>query len=138
MTILNIRTYPDPPLKQKAERVVSFGPELAKFAEDMVETMFAGDGVGLAAPQVGVSRQILVLCEPRAPCRMVNPEILDEESLWRGGCLSFRVCRRIPRTRIGCAPRIAMGTRGGGSPRLPARIIQHEYDHLQETLSGTA
>lgn len=140
MAILKIRSYPDPPLRQQAEQVVSFGPELTRFAEDMVETMFAGDGVGLAAPQVGVSRQILVLCEPEGdPVCMVNPEILEMEgkAYAEEGCLSLPgLYANVPRaTRIRVRAQDCDGnTMEVEAHDFLARIIQHEYDHLQGKL----
>lgn len=61
MAILPILTYPDPRLAQKSKPVTKFGPELEKICADMLETMYDAPGVGLAAPQVDIHRQIVVI-----------------------------------------------------------------------------
>ena len=61
MTKLKIYEYPHPILKQKSERVAKIDDDLRKFLDDMLETMYVADGVGLAAPQVGVSKRIVVI-----------------------------------------------------------------------------
>lgn len=140
MSTLNIRVYPEAPLRDKAARVDKFDPELTKLVEDMLETMVASDGVGLAAPQVGISRQILVLCEPEGePMCLVNPEIVEMEgkAYAEEGCLSLPgLFANVPRaTRI----RVQAQDCEGNSVDFEAhdflaRIIQHEYDHLQGKL----
>jgi len=62
MAKLKIRTYPDPVLKKKAVPVTDFGPAMQKLFDDMITTMHASDGVGLAAPQIGISQQIFIAC----------------------------------------------------------------------------
>ena len=77
MAILNLVLYPDDPLLRPAEPYDTIGPEVAKLAEDMFETMYTYTGVGLAGPQVGVSKQIITLHDPDSePMCLVNPEIL--------------------------------------------------------------
>ncbi|MBW7865928.1 MAG: peptide deformylase [Candidatus Hydrogenedens sp.] len=136
MALLKIVHYPDEPLTRKAEPVTEFGPELEQFAQDMVETMFENEGVGLAAPQVGVSRRMLVLCEPDGePMCLVNPELSCMEGREYGeeGCLSLpQVYARVPR-----AVKIhvkALDVEGNPfefeASDFLARIIQHECDHL--------
>ncbi len=136
MALLDIVVYPKEPLLKAAAPVKKFGPELAKFVEDMQETMEVFDGVGLAAPQVGVSRRILVyrLPEEEAQC-LINPEILDREGSETAeeGCLSlpmlYAPVARARKIRVRALDLL-------GNPRefeaaeLEARVIQHECDHL--------
>src|ERR1700742_1389708 len=96
MALLPIITAPDPRLKLKAKPVDQVDDEVRRLMADMLETMYAAPGIGLAAPQVGVSQRILVLdvvkdgSEPDPIC-MVNPELVwvsDEDNLHEEGCLS--------------------------------------------------
>ncbi len=134
---MHIVLYPDAPLREKAAPVEHFGPKLSKLAEEMVDIMMNSDGVGLAAPQVGISRQILVLCEPESdPVCLVNPEIVEQEGNAYGeeGCLSLPgLYASVPRaTRIRVRARDCEGRQHDFEARdFLARIIQHEYDHLQ-------
>ena len=94
--ILEICKYGDPVLDRTAERVTEFDEGLRRLVADMFETMYAAPGVGLAAPQVGVSKRLFVMdCssgrKPEERVVLVNPEILLTEGLETGdeGCLSF-------------------------------------------------
>ncbi len=136
MSILNLTLYPDDPLKRVAEPITEFGPELERLAQDMLETMYAYEGVGLAGPQVGLARRIFVLHEPdgEAAC-LVNPEIVEAEGREDGeeGCLSLpRIYVPVPRaTRIRVRAQDVHGRPLEFEARdLFARIIQHETDHL--------
>ncbi len=104
MAVMNVVLYPDDPLTQKAEPYDKVGPEVPQLAKSMIETMDAHDGVGLAGPQVGISKRIFVLCEPdEEPMCFVNPEILEMEGREEGegtvpGEPSYqRGERRVPR-----------------------------------------
>ncbi|MCF6266109.1 MAG: peptide deformylase [Desulfuromusa sp.] len=95
MALREILHYPESLLKQKSLPVTEFNTELKQLADDMVETMYAAPGVGLAAPQVGVLQRLIILdCstseEPNDLLVAVNPEIIAEEgdSLEEEGCLS--------------------------------------------------
>lgn len=94
MALRRILHHPDPILKQVAEPVTVFDDELKQLAMDMAETMYAAPGVGLAAPQVGVSKRVIVLdCGPKDEQQLVvavNPEIIsgEGESCEEEGCLS--------------------------------------------------
>ena len=94
MAKLKIHYYPDKVLARRAEPVTVFGPELEKLSKDMLETMEAHEGVGLAAPQVGVSKRMVALDageERGHPFVILNPEILESsgKSVREEGCLSF-------------------------------------------------
>jgi peptide deformylase len=137
MAILDLVLYPDDPLKRVAEPYETFGPDLPRLAEDMLETMYAYEGVGLAGPQVGLAKRIFVMHEPdgRALC-LVNPEILEAEGREDGeeGCLSLpQVYAMVPRaTRIRVRACDQFGTeREFEATGYQARIIQHEHDHLE-------
>ena len=84
MAKLKIYEYPHPILKQKAERVEKVDDKLRKFLDDMLETMYETGGVGLAAPQVGIIKRLVVIDiteEQNEPLTMVNPEIILETGL---------------------------------------------------------
>jgi len=137
MAVLDIVLYPDEPLVSKAEPIAEVDDTVTQLAKDMVETMFTYDGVGLAGPQVGVSKRIFVMCEPGGtPQCLINPEILEKDGREEGeeGCLSLPqiYAERVPR-----ATRVRVrGLDELGKPvefevhGFVARIIQHENDHL--------
>ncbi len=137
MALLDIVLYPDEPLLRKADPFDTVDAAVTRLARNMVETMFAYEGVGLAGPQVGISRRIFVMCEPdKDPRCLVNPEILEKGGHEEGeeGCLS------LPRIYAEKVPRAAWvrvrALDETGQPLefeahgFEARIIQHEYDHL--------
>ena len=138
--ILRIRTLGDPVLREPAKPVTEFGPPLRKLYEDMVETMVAAPGVGLAAPQVGISLSLFVFDDGETgPMFMANPELSDPvgELLEDEGCLSipgpYHPTPRFARIRcrgqdLECNPYEMIGE------GLLARIFQHETDHLDGML----
>jgi len=140
MAVMDLVLYPDSPLTQKAAPFESIGPGIRQLYEDMVETMHAYAGVGLAGPQVGLSKRIFVVCEPEGePMCLINPEIVELEGCEEGeeGCLSMpQVFALVPRaTRV----RVRAYNEFGRPFELEAhdflaRIIQHEYDHLEGIL----
>lgn len=140
MAIRDIVLYPDAPLLQKAEAFDVIGPEVAALAKDMIDTMFAADGVGLAGPQIGIAKRIFVMCEPDGEPRcIVNPEILEKSGseLGEEGCLSMpRVYAQVPRaTRLKLRGLDETGAEVEfEAAGFAARIIQHEYDHLEGVL----
>ena len=144
MPLLRICHYPEPVLKQKAAAVTVFDGELRRLAEDMLETMYAAPGVGLAAPQVGVSRRLIVLdCSPKdgekQPLIAVNPEILTRE----GECCEEEGCLSVPEyyAKVVRSERVRVrfqdlqGTaREVQADGLWAICFQHEIDHLDGVL----
>lgn len=137
MAVRGIVLYPGKPLMQKAEPVKKVGSQISELAVEMFEAMDKYDGVGLAAPQVGLSRRIVVLRNPETEqtvC-LVNPEISDCEGEEYGeeGCLSlphiFAMVPRYAKIRVR-----AMNEHGKQlefeATGMFARIIQHETDHL--------
>ncbi|WP_219621199.1 peptide deformylase [Bacillus sp. M6-12] len=141
MAILPIVMYPDKVLEQRCLKVASFDKKLAKLLDNMYETMVAADGVGLAAPQVGVSQQIAVvdIGEESGIIEMINPEILktDGEQSGPEGCLSFPgIYGEVSRPYF---VKIRAQDRKGrffelGAEDFLARAIQHEIDHLNGVL----
>ncbi len=97
MAIFPILTLPDPLLRKKAKPVERVDDELRRLMDDMLATMYDAPGIGLAAPQIGISRRLIVMDPakeeaPKTPLIMVNPEILDrseEMRLHEEGCLSI-------------------------------------------------
>lgn len=143
MAIRKIITYPHPVLRQKAERVTEFDDELKALVADMGETMFAAPGVGLAANQIGIPRQVVVI-EQNTPERqdflaLINPVISDGEgSVFDDeGCLSVKEClakvKRFKKIHVTAQDVEGRPLEFDAEDRF-ARIIQHEVDHLLGTL----
>jgi peptide deformylase len=138
--MLKVLTYPNPVLRIEAEPVSEIDDSLLRFIDVMLETMYSEDGVGLAAPQVGVSKQLIVLDHGEGPVILINPEIVgngsDKEPL-EEGCLS------LPGIRVTVSRPVTVTVKGlnekGESVTIEAdgllaRILQHEIDHLNATL----
>ncbi len=139
-----ILTYPDPFLSTKAARVPRMDDDVRKLIDDMFETMYAAKGVGLAAPQVGDGRRVIVVDvspveKEVPPMALVNPEILSR----RGMCEATEGCLSIPGVE-GVVARPEYVTVKGlnelGDPvkfeagGMLARALQHEIDHLDGVL----
>jgi peptide deformylase len=144
MAIRDICKYPDPVLRKKAAPVKVFDEQLRALANDMVETMYAEPGVGLAAPQVGVSRRLLVIdisvgAKPDTLIVLVNPKIVSAQGrlVEEEGCLSVPGIRaEIPRAefveiRGWNLDQEEVSLKGHG---YLARAFQHEMDHLDGML----
>lgn len=144
MTIRKIITYPHPVLRQKAELVTLFDQELQTLVQDMVDTMWNAPGVGLAANQIGIAQQVVVVDRStkdneRAFITLINPvisagegSVIDEE-----GCLSVIECtanvKRFRKIHV-VAQDLAGNPLEFDAEDRYARIIQHEVDHLLGTL----
>ncbi len=140
-----ILIHPDPRLKKLCEPVAEITPEIVRLAEDMLETMYDAPGVGLAAPQIGVTKRVIVLdCskeqDARRPLAMVNPEVIWESedlSRYEEGCLSIpeqyaEVARPAEvRVRWLALDGTAQEEQFAG---LWATCVQHEIDHLNGKL----
>ena len=134
MAVLEIVEYPAQVLKQAGAPVEEFDAELEKLVADMFETMYAAEGVGLAAPQVGLSLRLFVMDCEGLKLVAANPEILSAEGEQEGeeGCLSVgkihAPLRRAARVRLR-----AQDARGEAFEQeasgLAARCFQHETDH---------
>lgn len=142
MALRTIRTYGDEILTKKCREVKEMKPRYQELIDDMLETMYDAQGVGLAAPQVGVLRQIVVIDvsqEGDSPIILINPEIveLSGEQTGQEGCLSVPGKAGIV-TRANYAKVKALDenmeeiiVEGEG---LLARALQHEIDHLSGEL----
>jgi peptide deformylase len=143
-TSLDIRTYGDKILRSKNEKIREFGEELKSLFAQLTETMIVSRGVGLAAPQVGIAKQIAVVNpEPEAEktlIKMANPRIVwtsDETETLEEGCLSVPGIRGevVRHSSIEVAYQDEQGNeRTLKAEGLLARIIQHEIDHLNGVL----
>ena len=145
MAVLDILVAPHPVLKQKAKPVAEVDARIVRLMDDMVETMYAANGIGLAAPQIGVLERVIVVDvhekgEPANPIRLANPEIIwssEDNSVFEEGCLSvpeqYAEVTRPERVRVRYLDeknqRQEMEVDG-----LLATCIQHEIDHLNGVL----
>lgn len=143
MSIRKLRYMGDPVLREKAAPVAEVTEEIRTLIADMFDTMYAEEGVGLAAPQVGVGHRVIVV-DPRdedvQPFALINPEIVhlgDELVRDEEGCLSIPGLKEI--VERPATVRVEAVT-GEGEPvvidaeGLLARILQHEVDHLDGIL----
>ncbi|MEQ9489623.1 MAG: peptide deformylase [Alphaproteobacteria bacterium] len=142
MAVLPILVAPHPVLKKKCEPVEQVTSELKSLMADMLETMYAAPGVGLAAPQVGVSKRILVVdCarqeEDPAPIKMANPEIIwesEELVTYEEGCLSFPEQYADVNRPAECHVKYLDENNQEQllkADGLLATCVQHEIDHLE-------
>lgn len=144
--ILDIVTYPDPRLKEPCVPVGEITPEIRQLAADMLETMYAAPGVGLAAPQVGRNIRMIVMDdgaqeEQRRPRVIINPQLtLEGEQVIskQEGCLSVPFNYRADVTRYERVHLRARDLDGGEIDEeltdFTAIIVQHECDHLDGLL----
>jgi peptide deformylase len=146
MTVRSILLHPDPRLKKVADAIGTVTPDLAALAADMLQTMYEAPGIGLAAPQVGVLRRLIVMdCEkgedavPR-PMVLLNPEVIwssEERAVYEEGCLSipdqYGDVERPAEVRVQW-----MALDGSAQQEhftgLWATCVQHEIDHLNGKL----
>ncbi|HSW64205.1 MAG TPA: peptide deformylase [Dissulfurispiraceae bacterium] len=140
MAVLDIKTYPADVLKLKAKPIQSVDDDLRQLIDDMIETMHEAHGIGLAAPQVGVSQRLVVLDlssrEKELPILvLINPEIIEADGIVESeeGCLSIPEClmsiKRAEKVKVRAidpaGKTIEIDAEG-----LLARALQHELDHL--------
>ncbi|WP_119156744.1 peptide deformylase [Caldimonas tepidiphila] len=139
MAILNILRYPDPRLHTVAKPVAQVDDRIRRLVDDMIDTMYDANGVGLAATQVDVHERVIVIDtseERNDPRVLINPELVkasDEMIVWEEGCLSvpaiYDKVQRHARVRVRALDR-------DGKPyefdadELLAVCVQHEMDHL--------
>ena len=138
--ILKVVKYPAPVLLKPGEPVTEFNDELRQLVADMFETMYAEQGVGLAAPQVGASKRLIVIDlssgkEPSSKIVLVNPEIIHKEgkAYEEEGCLSFpEIHEKVQRS---ATVRVRAQDENGKwfereGTELLSRCFQHEIDHV--------
>ncbi|MEM8553354.1 MAG: peptide deformylase [Pseudomonadota bacterium] len=146
MPIRPILIHPDPRLKSVATAVADVSDELRALADDMLATMYDAPGIGLAAPQIGVAKRLIVMdCvkaegEPPQPTVMFNPEVIassDETNVYEEGCLSIPD-QYADVTRPKMVTVRWMDRDGNGQEQefdeLWATCVQHEIDHLEGKL----
>lgn len=145
MAVRKIVIYPDQRLRRTAKPVANVDAEVQQLLDDMVETMYHAEGIGLAATQVGVNQRVLVMdvdreAEERNPICMINPELVttsDDEETHNEGCLSIpEIEEEVTRPRAATVRYLDRD----GQPQeqafeeLAARCVQHEVDHLNGRL----
>jgi peptide deformylase len=142
MTLLNVLHYPDKRLRAKAVLVAQFDAALHSTIDDMFETMYAEEGIGLAATQVNIHQRIIVIdisADKTAPLCVINPEILHREGVQyeTEGCLSlpgvFDKVERAAKIRLRFVD-LHGKTAEIEAEELLATCIQHEMDHLDGVL----
>jgi peptide deformylase len=144
MTILHICTYPEEILRQRAEPITEIDEEVVKLVDHMTETMYSAPGIGLAATQVGVAKQVLVVdIAPRRPeselIVLINPEIVaaEGEVIFEEGCLSVPDYQAEVKRHEKIAVR-GLNLKGEEveieAEGLLAVVLQHEIDHLNGML----
>ena len=144
MSLLEIKTFGCPVLRQKASSVEEVTDDIRSLVQDMFETMYAAEGIGLAAPQVGMSIRLLIMdvspSDPEAtPTVLINPEIVsaDGEITGEEGCLSLPGVSGEVKRHANIAVR-ALDENGCSVEcelsEIHSRVAQHEVDHLDGTL----
>lgn len=139
MSVMKIYLYPDPVLREETQTVTEFGEELDKLASDMFETMQAADGVGLAAPQVGVPKKMVVIDYHGEQYVLINPEISGEGACAaiEEGCLSFPGIYEVVESPQSFHLKY-QNTKGetceADIEGFLACIISHEIDHINGKL----
>ena len=144
MAIRKIIEYPEPLLRQKAQEIAHFDDELKELIEDMGETMYDAPGIGLAAPQIAVSKRVIVVdtTEPGEENKymaLINPVIVEKESsqIDEEGCLSVPdITSNVKRFR---KVTVQYQTEDGSPKEITAEdrfavVLQHEIDHLNGIL----
>lgn len=139
MALRNIRKYGDDVLRKKCREVENIDNRLLTLIKDMLETMYEADGVGLAAPQVGILKRLFVIDIGDGPLVFINPEIIETDGKQTDseGCLSLPgELEEV--TRPNYVRARAINEKGEEfeieAEELLARAILHEYDHLNGTL----
>ena len=143
MALRNILTEEDPSLYKKCRPVTAFNERLHQLLDDMKDTLADADGIGLAAPQVGVLRRAVLVIEANVPegeepyiIELINPEIIETE--WEQheaeGCLSvpgeFGIVKRPQKVKLRAQDRFGNSFEVSGEG-LTARCFCHELDHLE-------
>jgi peptide deformylase len=144
----DVLIWPDPRLKAKAKPVSAVDAAVRKIIDDLLETMYAQDGVGLAAPQIGVSQRIVVIDrrpqvdpdKPQQPIVLINPVLMGGkgEAIWNEGCLSvpgeFEDVQRFETITVRALNREGQPFEITDASGLLGIALQHETDHLDGTL----
>jgi peptide deformylase len=139
MAKLEVLRYPNSILRKKCDAIEAIDDEVVQLSRDMLETMYEDKGIGLAAPQVGIIRQLIVIDIGEGPLVLINPKIVEAEGseIMEEGCLCLPglnvEVERSARVRV-----TGLDVSGGAvdvdAEELLARALQHEIDHLSGTL----
>lgn len=139
MALRNIVKFGDPILNKKSRKIEKFDDKLASLIDDMLETMYASNGVGLAAVQVGILKRVVVIDIGEGPMELVNPEITMEEGEQQDseGCLSlpgkYGITSRPKKVQVKAQDRNGKWQVFTGED-LKAKAFCHEIDHLDGIL----
>jgi len=139
MTVLDIKKAGEKVLKEKAQPVLKIDKKIRKLLDDMAITMESADGVGLAAPQVGISLRVITLDVGDGLIELINPEIVDSKGCEVGteGCLSipgvYGEVKRFGEVTVEGLNRFGKKVSIAGTGLL-GRALQHEIDHLEGIL----
>lgn len=144
LTIHEVVKYPDPVLAKRGDAVTEFGPELKALVDEMFDSMYAAQGIGLAAPQISISRRVTVIDvsfkkDPAQRIALINPEVIEMEGrqVEEEGCLSLPEIREKVQRAAWVKVR-AQDVNGKWfeveGEELLARALQHEIDHLDGVL----
>jgi peptide deformylase len=139
MAAHTVRVFGDPVLKQRASEVDELDASVARLVDDMIDTMYAAEGTGLAAPQIGVQRRVFVYDVGEGPRTVVNPRLVEQAGEWTftEGCLSVPGLS-WPIVRPGQVHLVGYDLQGNEvdleADELLARVFQHEIDHLDGVL----
>ena len=146
MAVKRILKYGEQPLRERSKEVTKVSKKIQDLVHDMLETMYSANGVGLAAPQIGVNLRIFVIDvstenEPMNPRVFINPKIIKKSGsiTSQEGCLSFpEVYTEVTRAEYVMVKAIDLKGKSfvleAGEGTLLARAIQHEFDHLEGVL----
>ena len=139
MSILKVITFPNSIIRRRCEPVTDINEDVVRFAKDMADTMYASKGIGLAAPQVAVSKQIIVLDIGEGLITLINPQITQAE----GKAKMEEGCLCLPKLLVEVERQENVQVKGVDlngkelcfdAEGLLARVFQHEIDHLHGTL----
>tara|TARA_Y100000310_G_C20395721_1_gene675014 strand:- start:173 stop:667 length:495 start_codon:yes stop_codon:yes gene_type:complete len=140
MNTLEITKYPSKILNQRAEGILDITPDIHSLVPQMIEAMHVNDGIGLAGPQVDISKRIIIVLEGETPHAFINPRIIKREGeqiLEEEGCLSlpglYVYVKRAEKVTVECET-LDRDTVQIEASDLLARIFQHEVDHLDGKL----
>ena len=142
MAAIPIRTLPDPVLRQKCKKIARIDPSILKLIDNMLDTMYAANGVGLAAPQVGVPLRIVTICLPEEDAEdiiLINPEIVKKS----GERQIEERCLSVPGYSVQVKRAVSVTAKGRDADWKEVRIkadgllaqaLEHEIDHLNGVL----
>lgn len=140
MSLMDVKKIGSPVLKKIAEPVETIDAEIRRLLDDMAQTMYESNGVGLAAPQVGVSKRVVVIDVGEGLMELINPEIVRTEGSMKGteGCLSVPgmsgEVERFANVSVKYLNRRGKQQRILAKGDLLSRCLQHEIDHLEGIL----